>query len=103
MLMAATGTGYAPFQFLAIGERIFNLQRLFNLKAGLKLEDEKLPERFYHEPLPDGVNKGAVLNLEDTMVEYCHLRGWDENRIPYYGKLKGLGIEQYSVVPPLGQ
>jgi aldehyde:ferredoxin oxidoreductase len=103
MLMAATGTGYAPFQFLAIGERIFNLQRLFNLKAGIRLEDEKLPDRFYNEPLPDGVNKGAVLNLEETMVEYCHLRGWDENRIPYYGKLKGLGIEAYSVVPPLGQ
>ncbi len=103
MLMAATGTGYAPFQFLAIGERIFNLQRLFNLKAGLKLEDEKLPERFYKEPLPDGPNKGTVLNLEKTMEEYLHLRGWDENRIPYYGKLKGLGIEEYSMVPPLGQ
>jgi len=103
MLMAATGTGYAPFQFLAIGERIFNLQRLFNLKAGIKLEDERLPDRFYKEPLPDGPNKGTILNLEKTMEEYLHLRGWDENRIPYYGKLKGLGIEQYSVVRPLGQ
>lgn len=50
MLMAAAGTGYAPFQFLTIGERIFNLQRLFNLKAGLRLDDEKLSERFYKDP-----------------------------------------------------
>ncbi|MCP4682786.1 MAG: aldehyde ferredoxin oxidoreductase family protein [Desulfobacterales bacterium] len=102
LLMAATGNGYAPFMFLAIGERIFNLQRLFNLKAGMKLEDEKLPDRFYNEPLPDGPNKGAKLDLKETMDYYCHSRGWDENRIPYYGKLKGLGIEQYSFVPPLG-
>jgi aldehyde:ferredoxin oxidoreductase len=97
MLMAATGTGFAMMQFLKIGERIFNLQRLFNLKAGLKIEDEKLPERFYKEPLPDGPNAGAVLNLEETMTEYCRLRGWDENRKPYYGKLKGLGLGEYAL------
>jgi aldehyde:ferredoxin oxidoreductase len=102
LLMAATGNGYAPFMFLAIGERIFNLQRLFNLKAGIKLEDEKLPDRFYNDPLPDGPNKGAKIDLKQTMDWYLSARGWDENRVPYYGKLKGLGIEQYSVVPPLG-
>jgi aldehyde:ferredoxin oxidoreductase len=104
LLMAATGTGFGGiFHFLAIGERIFNLQRLFNLKAGIKLEDEKLPERFYKEPLPDGPNAGAMLDLKRTLEFYCYLRGWDQNRVPYYGKLKGLGIEKYSMVPPLGQ
>ena len=102
LLMAATGNGFAPFMFLAIGERIFNLQRLFNLKAGIKREDEKLPDRFYNDPLPDGPNKGAKLDLKLTMDHYRFARGWDENMVPYYGKLKGLGIEQYSVVPPLG-
>ncbi|SPD73405.1 Tungsten-containing aldehyde ferredoxin oxidoreductase (fragment) [uncultured Desulfobacterium sp.] len=97
MLMAVTGSGFAPMQFLKIGERIFNLQRLFNLKAGFKIEDEKLPDRFYHEPLPDGPNAGAVLNLEKAMAEYCQLRGWDENRKPYYGKLRGLGLTEYAL------
>ena len=103
LLMAATGNGCSLFMFLAIGERIFNLQRLFNLRAGIKLEDEKLPDRFYNEPLPDGPNKGAKIDLDMTMDWYCKARGWDENRVPYYGKLKGLGIEQYSAVPPLGE
>ena len=78
---------------------------LESLVAGnkeIKLEDEKLPDRFYNDPLPDGPNKGAKLDLKQTMEHYRHLRGWDENMVPYYGKLKGLGIEQYSVVPPLG-
>jgi len=97
MLMAATGTGYAMMQFLKIGERIFNLQRLFNLKAGLRVEDERLPERFYKEPLPEGPNAGAVLDLKETMKEYCDLRGWDKNRKPYYGKLKGLGLAEYAI------
>ena len=44
--------------------------------------------------------KGVAWALQDGGRD---LRGWDENRIPYYGKLKGLGIEAYSVVPPLGQ
>ncbi len=99
MMGAATGYGFAPFQFLQIGERIFNLQRLFNLKAGLKLEDEKLPERFYMEPLPDGPNAGASLDLKRATKEYCSLRGWDEDRVPYYGRLKNLGIEKYAVKP----
>jgi len=96
MLMAVTGSGFAMMQFLTIGERIFNLQRLFNLKAGLKLEDERLPDRFYNEPLPDGPNAGAILDLEETMKDYCSLRGWDENRVPYFGKLKGLGLAEYA-------
>jgi len=95
ILMAVTGSGFAMMQFLTTGERIFNLQRLFNLKAGIKLEDEKLPDRFYKEPLPDGPNAGAVIDLEETMKDYCSLRGWDENRVPYFGKLKGLGLAEY--------
>ena len=96
MLMAVTGSGFAMMHFLMIGERIFNIQRLFNLKAGIKLEDERLPDRFYKEPLPDGPNTGAILDLEETMKDYCSLRGWDENRVPYYGKLKGLGLAEYA-------
>jgi aldehyde:ferredoxin oxidoreductase len=97
MLIAVTGTGFETMQFLTVGERIFNLQRLFNLRAGLQPENERLPERFYKEPLPDGPNAGAVLNLEQAMAEYSNLRGWDTNRIPYMGKLEKLGLAEYSI------
>jgi len=96
MLSAATGRVFLIMEFIGIGERIFNLQRLFNLKAGLKKEDEKLPDRFYKEPLPDGPNAGAFLSLEAALKEYESLRGWDEDRIPYVGKLKSLGIAEYA-------
>jgi aldehyde:ferredoxin oxidoreductase len=95
LMMAATGVGFGFFQFLGIGERIFNLQRMFNLKAGLRIEDEKLPERFYKEPLPDGPNAGAVLDLEAEMSVYYNLRGWNMNHIPTKGKLKALGLGNY--------
>lgn len=96
LLMASTGISFDFFQFLRIGERIFNLQRLFNLKAGLRIEDEKLPDRFYKEPLPDGPNAGAVLDLQREMGIYYHLRGWDKNHLPYRGKLNFLGLGQYA-------
>ncbi|SPD75430.1 Tungsten-containing aldehyde ferredoxin oxidoreductase [uncultured Desulfobacterium sp.] len=95
LMMAATGVGFGFFQFLGIGERIFNLQRMFNLKAGLRIEDEKLPERFYKEPLPDGPNAGAVLDLKTEMSVYYNLRGWNMNHIPSKGKLKALGLGNY--------
>jgi aldehyde:ferredoxin oxidoreductase len=96
MLSAATGRVFLIMEFIKIGERIFNLQRLFNLKAGLKKEDERLPEIFYKEPLPYGPNAGASLSLEKALSEYYSLRGWQEDRIPYVGKLKSLGIAEYA-------
>jgi aldehyde:ferredoxin oxidoreductase len=99
MLNAATGELLNFMGFLKIGERIFNLQRLFNLRAGIKKEDERLPDRFYDEPLPDGANAGAILSLEDAMSVYYNLRGWDKNHIPYLGKLNSLGLSQYAFKP----
>jgi len=37
------------------------------------------------------------------MEEYYNLRGWDQDRVPYYGKLKGLGLAEYSIKLPVGQ
>jgi aldehyde:ferredoxin oxidoreductase len=103
MLSAATGRVFVIMEFIKIGERIFNLQRLFNLKAGLKKGDERLPDRFYKEPLPDGPNTGANLSLNEALGEYYSLRGWDRNGIPYLGKLKGLGLAEYAVTASAGQ
>lgn len=92
-LDAATGVEYTVDSFNLIGERIWNLERIFNLKAGFTKEDDTLPPRMLEEPLPDGPGKGQVCRLGEMLPEYYQLRGWDENGIPTPEKLSELGLE----------
>ncbi len=95
LLSAATGETFDELGFIKAGERIFNLQRLFNLKAGIKKEDEILPERLLKEPLPDGMNAGSTLSLEEELKAYYKLRGWDGDYVPTKEKLEELGLSDY--------
>ena len=78
------------------GERIFNLQRMFNVMTGFSNKEDILPERFYQEPLKDGPPKDILMPKEDfiqAMGEYYALRGWDEWGRPTVETLSGLDIE----------
>lgn len=79
-------------KLLKIGERIYNLTRLFNQREGLDRKDDSLPYRQLNEPLPDGRAKGSTVKLEPMLEEYYLLRGWDENGNPTSKKLKELGL-----------
>ena len=92
-LETATGAGYTVESFVLSGERIWNLERIFNLKAGFTKEDDTLPPRMLKEPLPDGPGKGHVCRLGEMLPEYYQLRGWDENGVPTPEKLSELGLE----------
>ena len=95
LLESATGIDFGGVEALnKIGERIFTLERLFNLKAGLSAKDDTLPKRFLEEPMPDGPSKGQVFEQEQILPEYYKLRGWDENGIPEPQKLKELNIQE---------
>ncbi len=91
IINAVTGFEYSTEELLKAGERIYNLERLFNLKAGIKPEEDTLPKRFLEEPMPEGPNKGEVVKLNELLPEYYALRGWD-NGIPTEEKLKELGL-----------
>ena len=83
-------------ELYVLGERIWNLTRLFNLKAGLRKEDEDLPVRFKNEPLPDGPAAGHLFTEEDIAhlrADYYAVRGWDENGVPRPERLAALGVE----------
>jgi aldehyde:ferredoxin oxidoreductase len=95
MLAAATGQLMDLAEFLETGERIFNLQQMFNLKCGMKKNAQRLPDRFFTEPLPDGANAGARLSLEEEMAVYYDLRGWDKDHVPLPEKLISLGLDEY--------
>lgn len=88
----ATGAGYTEATLLQAGERIFNLERLFLLKAGFTKNDDTLPKRMLQEPMPEGPAKGHVVELDKMLPEFYRLRGWDENGMPTDAKLAELGL-----------
>jgi len=92
-----TGVDFGGLEgLMKAGERIFNMDRLFNLKAGLTGKDDTLPKRFLTEPMPEGPKKGQVVELDQMLPEYYKLRNWDENGVPTLEKLKELGLEKFA-------
>lgn len=88
----ATGLDISDEEYLLVGERIWNLERLFNLKAGFSKKDDTLPPRLLNEPMKDGPHKGNVVQLDVMLPEYYSLRGWDEEGVPTAQKLQELSL-----------
>lgn len=97
LLSAITGREYDKAEFTRTGERIFNLEKLFNYREGFRREDDRLPDRFFEEAFTIGPKKGSVLNREqfDAMLtQYYQDRGWDPDTTkPGEFKLKELGLD----------
>jgi len=88
----ATGAGYDEETLLKAGERVYNLERMFLVRAGFSRADDTLPPRMLHEPMPEGPAKGHVVELDRMLPEYYRLRGWDENGVPTPERLAELGL-----------
>jgi len=96
MLSAVTGTEYTAEDINLVGERIYNLTRLFNLREGFTRKDDDVAYRCREDPLPDEPVKGRRLTREDLdymLDDYYQIRGWDEQGVPTPKKLKELGLE----------
>ena len=91
-LECVTGAGYTEKSLMEAGERIFNTERLFNLKAGLTAADDTLPRRLMEEPQLDGVAHNQVVRLHEMLPEYYRIRGWDQKGIPSTKKRKELEL-----------
>lgn len=92
LLNAATGNNWSEEQVLTMGERIWNLERLFNLKAGFTKADDTLPPRMLKDPAPSGVAVGRVAELDKMLPEYYALRGWTEEGVPSAETLNKLSL-----------
>ncbi len=80
ILSAVTGEVYTSEDLMRVGERIWNIERLYNLREGFSKEDDILPERFFEEQV-----NGRLIDREEflkTREEYYRMRGWDENGVP---------------------
>jgi aldehyde:ferredoxin oxidoreductase len=94
LIETATGIDMGDYRgLMQTGERIFNQERMFNLKAGLSIKDDTLPKRMLEEPMPDGPAKGMVVHLDQMLPEYYRLRGWSPEGVPTSMKLRELGFE----------
>ena len=92
MLKPATGFDYDLDELMQAGDRIWNLERLFNQKAGFSRKDDTLPPRLISEPMPAGPAKGKTVPLDQMLAEYYRLRGWDDQGQPTRDKLATLGL-----------
>lgn len=93
---AACGDEWTQERLLETGERIWNLERLFNLRAGMTKADDTLPPRLLETPCPEGVAKGRVAELDIMLPEYYNLRGWTDQGLPTNDTLQRLKLSEYS-------
>jgi aldehyde:ferredoxin oxidoreductase len=97
LLAAATGVEhFADMGFLSkVGERIVNLERVFNVREGFGRKEDTLPERMLNEPLHTLGAPGEgemVREMEKFLDRYYELRSWNENGVPTTRKLDELGL-----------
>jgi aldehyde:ferredoxin oxidoreductase len=90
-LRLATGFRMYTGDFINLGERSFNLERLYNLREGLTAKDDTLPDRLLKTPQAED-HPETVVPLHVMLPKYYAVRGWDKNGVPTARTLKRLGI-----------
>ncbi len=91
-LQAACEGDWSMDKLHQVGERIWNMERQFNLAAGLTAKDDNLPPRLTSEPAKSGPAKGLVNQLDKMLPEYYQLRGWNAEGVPTADTLQRLGL-----------
>lgn len=93
MINSCLDTDYRADDLFRIGERIWNLERLFNIKAGFDHTHDTLPERFLKEPIQDGPAQGQISKVDEMIPRYYDLRGWSDRGEPLPETLEALELE----------
>ncbi len=89
---AACEGDWSVDRLLEVGERIWNMERQFNMAAGVGGDQDTLPRRLLEEPAATGPAKGLVSKLKDMLPEYYQLRGWNASGEPTDETLQRLGL-----------
>lgn len=92
LLLSVAGMEISPAELLKIGERIYNLERRYNLKAGFTRKDDTLPERLFEKEEENEKYGLPRQEFEAALQEYYHYRGWNEEGVPRPEKLEELEL-----------
>ncbi|HDJ27100.1 MAG: aldehyde:ferredoxin oxidoreductase [Thermoplasmata archaeon] len=96
---AVHGLSFSRAELMAVGERIYNMARIFNVANGFSRKDDTLPPRVMRDPIPKGPSAGARVTeeeLQHMLDEYYEARGWDRNGVPTKPLLSKLELEEFS-------
>ncbi len=94
LVSALTGWEMSPDELALIGERIVNVEKLFNIRHGATREDDDLPDRFTEERVSDpGPSFGMTVEIQQMVNEFYSAMGWDEEGVPTPEKLGELGLD----------
>ena len=92
-LTAVTGEHFTADDLMVVGERVWTLERLYNLREGFTQADDTLPRRMLEEPVAEGPSEGFTVKLDPMLKEYYAFRGWDQNGVPKPKKIKELSLD----------
>jgi aldehyde:ferredoxin oxidoreductase len=103
LVRGATGFDVSTYELIKLGERAWTLARVFNMREGWTVDDDRLPERSYG-PTTDGALEDGGIDreeLEEAVHTYYAMAGWDpETGVPTLAKLQELGVEWAAAYLP---
>lgn len=93
LVSTATGVEMDGDVLMKVGERVFNVEKAFNVREGIRRKDDTLPQRFFVEEVtPWGIKGLNQAKFQAMLDEYYKFRGWDEEGIPTKNKLVELNL-----------
>ena len=103
-----TGLEFSGDQLKTCGERIYTLERMFNVREGFTRKDDYPPQRYFDEPLPDGLpivrGKRMIREKYEKLLDaYYSLHGWDSNGVPKPETLEKLGLREDEIKRLVGE
>ena len=93
LIKATTGLDLSVDELFFIGERLVNMEKIFNLRHSADFHTDRLPDLFTNQALSEGPGKGLRVNLEPMVQDFYHRMGWDNKGIPTTETLRKLSLD----------
>ena len=89
---AACEGEWTPERLVEVGERVWNLERMYNIQAGFTAKDDTLPKRLLKDAAKTGPAEGKISDLAKMLPEYYETRGWTSDGVPSNETLERISL-----------